>query len=127
MANDILTIDGTTYEVNIVSLVESSEFVDKYAERTQDWNLNRELAGIFYNYELSLGEIQDATIAQLLWDKLHEFTEYHIITLPHGDGFQSFTAYVTGCQRPLKRRINDLNYWGGYTVKFISKAPQITS
>jgi len=63
MANDIVVIDGTTYDVNIISFTETSEFADKYAERTEDWDLQRELAGIFFNYELTLGEIQSQTVA----------------------------------------------------------------
>lgn len=126
MTNDILTIDGTTYEVNIIDLVETSEFVDKYAERTEDWDLQRELAGIFFNYELTLGNNQDQTVAQALWDKIHEPTEFHTVILPHDEGLQTFTAYMTGAARNLKKRSAGVNKWGGYTIKFIAKKPQIT-
>lgn len=127
MANDIITIDGITYPVNIVSFNEISEFVDKYAERTQDWNLRRELAGIFFNYELTLGKIQDEAVMQNLYDKIHEPVEFHTVTLPHNDGFQTFTAYITGVPRPLIKRVKGKNKWGGYVIKFIAKAPQITA
>ena len=127
MANDIVVIDGTTFDVNITSFTETSEFADKYAERTEDWDLQRELAGIFFNYELTLGEIQNQTVMQALWDKIHEFTPFHSVTLPHGTTTQTFTAYITGTSRPLKRRVNAENKWGGMTIKFIAKAPQITS
>lgn len=124
--NDILTIDGTTYNVNILNLSEKSQFADKYAERTEDWNLRREMAGIFFNYDLELGQIQHQATMQALWAKLHEITEYHDITLPHDNGLQTFRAYVTGCERPLKKRANGINTWGGFKISFIAKAPQIT-
>jgi len=124
--NDILTIDGITYAVNIIEFAETSEFVDKYAERTENWDLQRELAGIFFNYELTLGEIQDQAVMQSLWTKIHEFTEFHTVTLPHDTGTQTFVAYVTGCSRNLKKRKSSTNKWGGTTIKFVAKAPQIT-
>jgi len=127
MENDILTIDGTTYPVNIVSLTETSDFQDKYSEQTENFDLKRELGGIFFNYELQLGEIQNQTTALALYEKLHEFTEFHTVTLPHNDGLQTFQAYITGVGRPLKSRINETNKWGGYTITFTAKSPQITS
>lgn len=126
MANDILTVDGVTYPVNIIKFEEKSEFVDKFAERTESWDLQRQLAGIFFNYELTLGQIQNPAIMLDLWAKIHEFTEFHIIRLPHDDGLQTFTAYMTTAGRPLLKRINGVNTWGGMTIKFIAKAPQIT-
>lgn len=128
MANDILTIDGTAFPVNITNLTETSEFVDGEATgRTLSWDLFRDLKGIFFNYELTIGEIQNPTIATSLWNKLHEFVPFHTLKLPHNNGFLTFQAYVTGCSRPLKKRVNNVNYWGGYTVKFIAKSPQVTS
>ena len=125
--NDILTIDGALYAVNIVSLTESSEFLDsEQTHRTTDGDLYRKMIGIYFNYELQLGELQNAAIAQALWNKLHEFTPYHTLTLPHDAGTQTFVAYVTGVSRPLKLRKNGVNYWGGYAVKFIAKNPQIS-
>jgi hypothetical protein len=125
--NDIMTIDGVTFAVNILDFEETSQFLDKYAERTEDWTLRRELAGILFNYELTLGEIQSQATMQALWDKLHEFVEFHEVTLPHDEGLQTYQAYVTGCKRPLKKRVNGVNTWGGFGIKFIAKAPQITS
>ena len=125
--NDIMTIDGVTFTVNILDFEETSQFLDKYAERTEDWTLRRELAGILFNYELTLGEIQSQATMQALWDKLHEFVEFHEVTLPHDEGLQTYQAYVTGCKRSLKKRVNGVNTWGGFSIKFIAKAPQKTS
>lgn len=124
--NIIITIDGVSFDVNLLELVEISEFADKFAERTEDWNLERELAGIFFNYELTLGENQDPAQAQALYDKIHEPAPFHEVTMPHGQGTLSFTAYITGTKRSLKKRRGGTNIWGGYKIKFISKAPQVT-
>lgn len=124
--NDILTIDGITYPVNIVQLTQTSEFADGAATgRMESYDLKRDLIGIFYNYELTLGDIQDPSVATLLWNKLHELVPFHTFTLPHNNTLITMTAYVTGCSRALKLRKDGINYWGGYTVKFIGKSPYV--
>ena len=125
--NDTIIIDGQTFAVNILDFYEVSEFADKYAERTEDWTLERELAGIFFNYELTLGEIQDPAKAQALYDKIHEPVPFHQVTLPHGTSTQTFTAYITGTKRRLKKREGGVNTWGGFAIKFVAKTPQVTA
>ncbi len=127
MANDIINVDGTTYAVNIISVVETSRFEEKYANRTENWDLQRELAGIFFDYEITLGEIQDQDTMLDLYSKLHEYTEFHTVTLPHDAGKQTFKAYITGTSRNLKKHTDGNYIWGGFTISFIAKAPQITS
>lgn len=122
----ILTIDGTAYAVNIADLVQKSEFLDKYANRTENGVLSRALIGVYYNYELTLGDIQDQAVMQALWDKINEAEEFHTVKLPHNNTFLTFSAYVTGTERKLKRFNGSSNEWGGYVISFIAKAPQIT-
>ncbi|MEL4106775.1 hypothetical protein AAFA46_08070 [Oscillospiraceae bacterium WX1] len=126
MANDLIIIDETSYAVNIVSIVETSRFVDKYLNQTEDWDIKRELAGIFFDYEITLGEIQDQAVMLALYAKIHEFTEFHTVSLPHNNGTQTFQAYITGTSRSLKKKTAGDNRWSGFIIKFIAKAPQIT-
>ena len=124
---NILTIDGTEYPVNIIELRERSRIVSKYSVETEDDEIHREPSSVFFDYELVLGSIQDQTTAQALYNKIHELVESHTVTLPHNDGFQTFTAYVTDADRKLIKRTNSVNKWGGYTICFYAKAPQITA
>ena len=39
----MLIIDGGRYDVDVVSLKRKAEFLDKYAERTEDGDLKRNL------------------------------------------------------------------------------------
>lgn len=123
---NLITIDGTDYPVGVVELTEVSNFANKFAKRTEDWDLSRELAGIFFGYRLTVGNNNDQALLQALWDKVHEFVEYHTVTLPHGAGTQTFTAYIVDAERPLRKKKNGVNTWGGFALEFIAKAPQIT-
>ena len=124
--SDILTIDGTAYAVNITDLKQTSEFLDKYANRTEDGNLNRALIGVYFNYELTLGDIQDQDTMNTLWGVINAAEEFHTVILPHDNTFLTFQAYVTGTSRNLLRRRNGVNNWGGYVISFIAKAPYLT-
>ena len=44
-----IIVDGTYFDLPMVSLKRSADFLDKYAERTEDGVLHRELIGVYYN------------------------------------------------------------------------------
>ena len=61
-----IVIDGTTYDIPILSIKRKAEFLDKYAERTEDGILHRELIGVYFNYELQFGRTQRCCICKSL-------------------------------------------------------------
>ena len=56
----MITIDGTTYDVPITKLSRSADFLDRYATRTENGDLKRDLIGVYYNYQLEFGRIFDS-------------------------------------------------------------------
>ncbi len=122
----IITIDGDNFDLNITELKQEGTFVDKSAERTEDWDLQREVAGLFFNYRVKLGDIQDKATAYAFFNKISEVVDYHTVTMPHNDSTLTFRCYVTGVTRNLKKYRAGNNIWGGYEVRFIAKAPQFT-
>ena len=48
-----ISIDGILYDIPLVSIKRTADFLDKYAERTEDEELKRELIGVYYNYQMS--------------------------------------------------------------------------
>lgn len=121
----MVIIDGVKFNIPIVSLKRKGQFLDKYAKRTEDGNLQRKLIGVFYNYSLKLGRsttIGDAEY-QRLWNKLTEPVEYHTVTVPGGDGTYTFTAYFSDVSDELMAQHAQENYWQNLTVDFIAKSP----
>lgn len=121
----MLKIDGQWYEVPVLSLTRKAEFLDKYASRTEDGVLYRELIGVFYNFQLTLGTADPAEYDRL-WRKLTEATEFHTVTVPGTGGNYSFTAYFSDIQDTLLRQYGGDNHWTGLTVSFIARAPART-
>jgi hypothetical protein len=124
----MIIIDGTTYNIPIISLDRTGEFLDKYANRTENGSLKRKLIGVFYNYSLKLGRSTSigTTAYQALWDKLTEATEFHSVTVPGMTGNYTFTAYFSGIADTLQMQKSSINYWKNLTVDFIAKAPALT-
>lgn len=68
----MITIDGVSFDVPVIGIVRRAEFLDKYAERTEDGVLHRELIGVYFNYQIQFGSTTDTTEYAALWTKLTE-------------------------------------------------------
>ena len=108
-----------------VFVSKTADFLDKYAERTNDGVLHRELIGVYKNYQIKFGSASMSDYADL-WDKLTEAEEFHTVVVPDGDGTLSFTAYFAGIKSELARKKSTENFWKNLTVNFIAKSPAAT-
>lgn len=123
----MITIDGTTYDVPVVSMTRKAEFLDKYAERTEDGAMHRELIGVYFNYQIQFGSTTDTAVYAALWTKLTEPVEFHTVTVPDEDGINyTFTAYFSGVGDTLRRVKNSTAFWKSLTVNFIAQIPART-
>jgi hypothetical protein len=123
----MIVIDGTSYNVPIVSLVESCDFLDKFAQRTIDGVLHRELIGCYFNQQLTFASpvtTADRTHYQALWVKLSEPVTFHTVTVPDSDGVNfTFSMYVANLKRTLKKWDGSKTYWKTMTVNFTAGIP----
>lgn len=119
----MIIIDDDVFNIPVVSLRRIAEFLDKYAERTESGDLQRELIGVFYKYVLQFGRTNNTTEYESLWQKLTEPVEFHTIVIPDGDGDPiTFTAYFSGVSDELKKEKDSKTFWKNLTVTFISKS-----
>jgi len=122
-----ITIDSVTYDVPIISIEETCDFLDKYAERTDDGILHRELIGTYHNQKIVFGSPNDLTQWYLLWAKLTEAEEFHTVTVPDSDGVNfTFTAYFANVSRQLRKWTGTKTHWRNLTVNFIAQGPKAT-
>lgn len=123
----MIIIDGTTYNVPVIVVDETAEILDKYAERTEDGALKREIIGVFYNYQISFGKNAPTTELAALWNKLTEPIEFHEVVVPEADGeTRTFTAYFANVRRSLHREEATKTFWRNMTANFISERPART-
>lgn len=122
----MITIDGVTYNVPVISIKRKAEFLDKYANRNEEGDLLRKLIGVYFNYQIQFASpksIDEATEYARLWDKLTEPVEFHIVTVPDEGGDFTFTAYFSNVGDELKKQKAATNYWKNLTVNFLAKSP----
>ena len=122
----MIVIDGATYDVDVVSLKRTADFLDKYANRTEDGVLRRKLIGVYFNYQLQFGPAENSKEYQRLWDKLTEPVEYHTVIVPDSSGAYTFKAYFSGVADELMMETAKVNYFRNLTADFIAQAPAKT-
>lgn len=122
----MIIIDGLTYDVPVKAISRTADVLDKYAERTGDGNLRREIIGVYYNYTIQFGNTTDMDEYGRLWDKLTEPVEFHTVTVPDEAGNYTFTAYFSSVGDEIRRQKAAKNYWKNLQAKFTAKAPART-
>lgn len=120
-----IKIDSVTYNVPVVKMTRSADFLYKYAERTLDGKLHSELIGVYFNYKLQFGKASASDYA-LLWAKLTEATEFHTIEIPDEDGTHTFSAYFSNVGDEFSRIKGSNRYMKSLTVNFIAQEPAIS-
>lgn len=122
-----IVIDGTTFDIPVMEIKRNAEFLDKFAERTEDGVLHRELIGVYFNYSLRFGRTNNTTEYAGLWEKLTEPVEFHTVVVPDVDGVPlTFTAYFAGVSDELRKDTTAKTFWKSLSVNFISKEPTRT-
>jgi len=118
-----IKIDNTYFDIPMVSLKRKADVLDKYANRTEDGDLKREIIGVYFNFELTVGIINDSALYQSLWDKLTEPTEFHTIELPNINGVYKFTAYISSVSDEYMKIKDNSASFQGLSAKFTAKSP----
>lgn len=120
----MITIDGIQYDVKIIDFNRSAEFLDKFAQRTESGSLERELIGVYYNYELGIGSsTSNPSAYDAFWDKITEPVEFHTVTLPTNTGTTTFKAYISNVKDKMFKYKASRGYFKGLSVKFIAQSP----
>lgn len=120
-------IDGTYFDVPLVSVKREAKFLDKYAEREEETgDLLRELIGVYINYTMNFGTIDDDDTYEKLWDILTQPVAFHDVTLPSTKRHYTFRCYVSSVSDEMEKILDDTVKFKGLTCKYIAKAPART-
>lgn len=121
--SDFLKIDGEIYNIKVkVGIKRSADFLDKYANRTDDGDLKRELIGVYFNYSnINFEKQKDSNYSEYnrLYNKLTESEEFHDIDIA---GF-IFRAYFSNVSDEMYLYKDGKAYFRKLTVNFTAKKP----
>lgn len=124
-AQKYIIIDGNSYPVRITELKRTANILDKYAERSEDGELHREVIGTFYNYQLKIGVKRgQRNLYNQLFDVLSEPVDSHEVSLPH-DGV-SFRGYFSSVEDNIRLVDNNGFDTDGLSCKLTAMKPRRT-
>lgn len=124
----MIKIDGKNYNVSINSINLDAEFMYKYAERTEDFNLNYELGAVFYNQSLTFG-VEDSDnkdfvdLYRLLTTKGIDNGTGHNVEIWTPMGKFTFLMYPNKVSVKMLKARGDKTWWQDMNVKFIAVKP----
>lgn len=124
-----ITVDGTYYDIPLVSLKRTADFLDKYAERAEDGILQRELIGVYYNFTLTAGSSDHFNCDyDAFWDHMTQPVEFHTFSLPYGanGGTYSFTGYISSVSDEYEKIMSNGARFKSFTCKMTAQAPART-
>ena len=120
-----IMVDGIFFDIPMVSLKREAPFLDKFAERVESGDLERELIGVYYNFTLTVGSSSDFgdTNYDEFWDKMTEPVDFHDISIPTKDGYYTFRGYISSVADEYKKILDNEAEFTGFTCKFTAKSP----
>lgn len=102
--------------------------LDKYAERTNDGVLHRELIGVYDNYEIQFGaSIGNSQAYSDLWFKLTEPTPWHTVKFPTIFGEREIEGYFANTHHEVVKQKGGVTYWKGLSTSFVSRRKRPTT
>ena len=117
-------IDGMYFDAPLVSVKREAKVLDKFAEREEEsGDMLRELLGVYLNYTMNFGTIDDDDLYERLFDKLTEPVAFHDVTLPSTKKSYTFKCYVSSVSDEMEKIMDDTVKFKGLTCKYIAKAP----
>lgn len=118
-----LYVDGIYFGIPLISLQRRADFLDKFAERNESGDLLRELIGVYYNYTMSTGTVNDINLYKKFWDKMTEPVEFHDFEIPDSNGTYKFRGYVSGVSDTVQKIYDNKTVYTGFTCQMIAKEP----
>lgn len=118
----MIIIDGTTFNIPIIRMRGAADMLDKYAERTSDGVLHRELIGVYDNYEIEFASTYSNPQAYSdLWFKLTEPTPWHTVVFPTIFGSRAIKGYFANTSHEVLKQKDGTTYWKSLATSFVSR------
>ena len=119
-----LIIDGTTYNIPLVSIKRTADFLEKYAERTEDGDIKIETIGVYKNYTINIGLIDDVGTYDALFEHITDCTNrFHHVILPDAGKQFDFYGYFSSISDEVEKVLATGAQYKSLTWKMTSKKP----
>lgn len=126
---DKLKIGEQEFTVGLVSLSRNFRIDEKYRVTTEDGQIRREIRGIYTDYSVVIGDVDQAQY-DLLIDTLTSSEESQVVTLPYGrNGTVTFRAAFESISDGISyidedSDGNDEYFWDDLNITFTAFTPR---
>lgn len=122
----VVTIDDVDFTPGLVDIQRKVNVLDKYAERTIDGDLKREVLGVYFNYTLNFSGFWDMEQYDRLFKKLTEPVNFHRFVIVSNTGLElPFRGYVSGVEDVIEYASQNLRIVTGLKCEIIAKEPTL--
>lgn len=124
----MIRVDGKEYDVNVTDVSLDTEFLYKFANRTEDYGLAYELGAVYFNQSITFGMGKSGTDFAALWDLLSSRSTIdsgtgHEVEIWTPIGKKTFLMYPNGVKVNMIKEKGTDTWWSGMQVKFIAVNP----
>ena len=99
-----LVIDGVKYNIPLISISRTMNFLEKYAQRTEDGDIKIETIGLYKNYTISIGTIDDPELYDRLVEHITDCTNrFHHVVLPDASKQFDFYGYFSSIKDEVEK------------------------
>ena len=122
-----LIIDGITYNIPLISIKRNLDFLEKYAERSEVGDIKIETIGLYKNYTISIGLIEDAELYDQLIEHITDCeNRFHHVTLPDASKQFDFYGYFSSIKDEVEKVLENGAQYKGLSWRMTSKKPYKT-
>lgn len=122
-----LIIDGITYNIPLISIKRTLDFLENFAERTEDGDTHIETIGLYKNYRISIGTIEDPELYDALIEHITDCeNRFHHVTLPDASKQFDFCGYFSGIADEVEMVLETGAQYKGLSWRMTSKKPYKT-
>lgn len=122
-----LIIDGITYDIPLVSIKRKMDFLEKFAERSEDGDIKIETIGLYKNYTIAIGTIDAPETYDALVEHITDCeNRFHHVVLPDASKQFEFEAYFSSISDEVEKCLSSVAQYKGLTWKMTSRKPYKT-
>lgn len=119
-----LVIDGVSYQIPLVTIKRSMDFLEKFAERTEDGDIHIETIGLYKNYSVEIGTIDDPETYDALIEHITDCkNRFHHVVLPDASKQFEFYGYFSSITDEVEKVFDNGASYQGLSWKMTSKGP----
>lgn len=129
----IFQINGTDFSAGIIQLERKAPKLDKYAKRTMDGDLQREVIGTYITHVLTFAEFDEHNPADEHGNIVNEYDRLYLelirpvdfttITLPSNKGSFTFAGYISEVKDSIIYVKGSERIFEGLSCEIIPKMP----